>query len=101
MTKSRNILEIRLFPAVIDTENLIFRISLIRELSLKKYTPFAIVANMATDSPLSDILKRVYNTPEKYNRLIDRVVKYSNEYLNYSTPAILERRINKLKNNQN
>jgi hypothetical protein len=99
LTKPNDILEIRIFGAVRNVDNLKFRVNLIREMVLSKSTTSRIIYDLCTPkSNLSTLLRTVYKDEAKYIKLVERVVNYTALYGdNSNLPVFLERKISNLK----
>jgi hypothetical protein len=80
-TKSNGILEIRIFSAVKNIEQLIWRAELMALMFKHSRKGSASVLKMLfTDSPIKAHLLKIYDL-DKFNKLIDRVIKYTDIYM--------------------
>lgn len=96
-TKHNGILEIRIFSAVPNLETLIFRTELLQFMFKNSRKGSASVIGMLLneDSKLTKLLKTVY-FDEKYKKLIDRTIKYTDVYSTLKDIKQTENKLNKL-----
>lgn len=76
-----NRVEYRIISAVPDFETLIWRAQLM-DFILNNQTECIKEAFFKLNTTLLPLIKKVYNTPEKLNSLIDRVIKYTLQFEN-------------------
>ena len=96
-TKRNGILEIRIFSAVPNLETLIFRTELLQFMfkNTRKGSASVIGMLLNEDSKLTKLLKNVYSD-EKYKKLIDRTIKYTDVYSTLKDIKQTENKLNKL-----
>ena len=96
-TKRNGILEIRIFSAVPNLDTLIFRTELLQFMFKNSRKGSASVIGMLLneDSKLTKLLKIVYSD-EKYKKLVDRTINYTDVYSTLKDIKQTENKLNKL-----
>jgi hypothetical protein len=95
-----NILEFRIFGAVKNVSNLLFRYKLIKYMfDNQRKGAASVVRMLLIDSDLKKLLLSVYSL-EKYNKLIDRVINYTDIYMSARDVKTTSTMITKMKRGQ-
>ena len=85
--RDRNRVEIRIFPACLSVDNVLFRIDLVRYILKNPINETYELADHFKKSAFIELIDRVYHGDrDKLNSLIRRTWKYSKQY-NFSTPS--------------
>lgn len=99
MTKSNNIIELRIFRAVKNVEMLKFRVKFLQNILKKDLSVTKVLYTLLNPhSELTQLLRTVYTT-DNYEKLIDRVVNYTDLYFETQIPKYLETKIQEFKIN--